>query len=121
MQYRGICRTLATGLLAVVLASPAAAGGSGHGRTVKITATEFSFEPASIKAQAGEMLRIKLVNRGALSHNLQIKGAGIQTETLQSGSSDTIEFTIPEDGTVRFFCNVPGHKQAGMTGKIIPQ
>ncbi|MBA1145976.1 cupredoxin domain-containing protein [Ectothiorhodospiraceae bacterium WFHF3C12] len=111
---------VAAGLFAVAMTFPAA-GGSAEGDIVKVTAKEFGFEPSSIKAEAGETLRIKLVNDGALSHNLHIRGTGIKTKTIQAGGTDTVEFTVPEDGNVRFFCNVPGHKQAGMTGRIETQ
>lgn len=87
-------------------------------RTVEIRATEFSFEPAEIDVEKGETVRLKLVNAGSLSHNLHLEGAPVKTETVQSGASDTVRFTAESGGTVRFFCNVPGHKQAGMTGRI---
>jgi uncharacterized cupredoxin-like copper-binding protein len=88
-------------------------------RTIEIEATEFSFEPAEIEVEKGETVRLKLMNRGSLSHNIHIEGAPINTETVQGGSSDTVEFTASQDGSIRFFCNVPGHKQAGMTGDIV--
>jgi uncharacterized cupredoxin-like copper-binding protein len=34
------------------------------------------------------------------------------------GNSGSIEFTATEADIVRFFCNVPGHEQAGMTGRL---
>jgi len=44
--------------------------------------------------------------------------ADARTETIQAGSNDSVEFTATEDGTVHFFCDVPGHEQAGMTGRL---
>ena len=87
-------------------------------RTVTIQATEFAFKPATIEVDPGETARLKLVNNGNLSHNLHLRGVGTKTGTIQAGNSDTIEFTATEAATVRFFCNVPGHEQAGMTGRM---
>ena len=87
-------------------------------RTIEIEATEFAFEPATIEVEQGETVQLKLINSGNLSHNLHMRGADTRTETIQTGSSDSIEFTATEDGTVHFFCNVPGHEQAGMTGRL---
>ncbi|MDZ7749397.1 MAG: plastocyanin/azurin family copper-binding protein [Halofilum sp. (in: g-proteobacteria)] len=87
-------------------------------RTIEIEATEFAFEPAKIEVEQGETVRLKLVNNGNLSHNLHLRGADTQTDTIQTGNSDSVEFTATEDGTVHFFCDVPGHEQAGMTGRL---
>lgn len=86
--------------------------------TIEVVATEFAFEPSEITVTPGAEIRIRLINDGSLSHNLHIDGEGIKTETLQTGSADTITVTAPEDGKLHFFCNVPGHKQAGMTGRV---
>ena len=87
--------------------------------TVKVVAKEFEFQPATIEMEAGETVRLKLVNKGQLSHNLHLRGVSTNTETIQAGNSDTVRVTASENGTLEFYCDVPGHKQAGMTGKII--
>lgn len=88
-------------------------------RTVEVVAKEFAFEPSKIQVAPGSRVKIKLVNKGNLSHNLHIKGKGGKTETLQTGNSDTIIVTAPESGELEFFCNVTGHKQAGMKGALV--
>ena len=92
---------------------------AGDARTVEVVAKEFTFEPSKIEVAPGSRLEIKLVNTGNLSHNLHIAGKGMKTETIQGGSSDSVTVTAPENGTLKFFCNVPGHEQAGMTGAIV--
>lgn len=93
----------------------------GELRTVELVAKEFTFEPSTVQVEPGSRVRIKLVNKGNLSHNLQIKGNGGKTETLQTGNSDTMVVKAPESGELAFFCNVTGHKQAGMKGEITVQ
>ena len=87
--------------------------------TVKVVAKEFAFQPATIEMETGEMVRLKLVNQGQLSHNLHMRGVVTSTETIQTGKTDTVEVTASADGTLEFYCDVPGHEQAGMTGKIV--
>lgn len=87
--------------------------------TVKVVAKEFAFQPATIEMETGETVRLKLVNQGQLSHNLHMRGVVTSTETIQTGKTDTVEVTASADGTLEFYCDVPGHEQAGMTGKIV--
>ena len=87
--------------------------------TVKVVAKEFAFQPATIEMETGETVRLKLVNQGQLSHNLHMRGVATSTETIQTGKTDTVEVTASADGTLEFYCDVPGHEQAGMTGKIV--
>lgn len=110
--------TLRAGFSALLWSLAVAAVQANDVRTVEIRATEFSFEPAEIDVDKGETVRLKLINAGSLSHNIHLAGASVKTETVQSGASDTIQFTAESGGTIKFFCNVPGHKQAGMTGRI---
>lgn len=111
---------LVTGALA---ASPGAVSAHQHKdgdtRTVEVVAKEFTFEPSRIEVAPGSRVEIKLINEGSLSHNLHIAGDGMKTETIQTGDTDTLTVTAPENGKLAFFCNVPGHKQAGMTGEIV--
>ncbi|MEX0383473.1 plastocyanin/azurin family copper-binding protein [Spiribacter sp. 1M153] len=118
MSYlrRPLIRHVAGALLALMLAPGVLAQ---TGRTVEVRASEFAFEPNQLRVEQDETITLKLVNAGSLSHNIHLAGADIRTETIQGGGSDTITFTAGTDGIVSFFCNVPGHKQAGMEGEIV--
>jgi len=85
---------------------------------ITVTANEFAFEPSAIRARAGQHVTVVFRNEGALSHNLTIPSLDVHTATVQTGSSDRITFTAPESGTYRFWCTVPGHKEAGMVGHV---
>lgn len=111
--------TLRAGLGILLLSALAlSAAQASEVRTIDIRATEFSFEPDEIQVDEGETVRLRLINAGSLSHNLHLEGVSVKTETVQSDSTATVRFTAPSAGTVQFFCDVPGHKQAGMTGQI---
>ena len=56
-----------------------------------------------------------------LEHDLAVDDwGGVVIDVLASGESG--EFTVPDDvkagDTFDFYCSVPGHKEAGMTGTI---
>lgn len=106
-------------LIAMLLAAPVQAQDSG--RTIEVVATEFAFEPTQFEVTAGEEVTLRLVNEGNISHNLHLhlNGEEVQTETIQGGASDTVTFTAPDDsGELTFYCAVPGHEAAGMTGQM---
>jgi len=115
-----INRVLGASVLALAASLPAAADDV---RTIELVAEEFSFTPAEVTVEPGETVRMKLVNEGRISHNLVISGDGLKgrTQTIQSGKTDSFTITASETGTITFFCDVPGHKQAGMTGELVVQ
>lgn len=39
--------------------------------------------------------------------------------SVAAGQSSTLDFTALEPGEYEYFCSVPGHKEAGMTGLLI--
>lgn len=118
-RYSGHRSRVAGALLGLATMGPTAAVHAENARTVEIVAQEFGFQPATIEMEAGETVRLELVNQGQLSHNLHLRGVAAKTGTVQTGNSDTLLVTAPDDGTIGFYCAVPGHEQAGMTGEIV--
>lgn len=86
---------------------------------ITVTGTEFRFDPARFRAEAGTPLRIVFVNRGSVGHNLTVPAYDVGTPTIRPGQSATVTFTPQEPGTIGFLCTVPGHSEAGMRGQII--
>jgi uncharacterized cupredoxin-like copper-binding protein len=87
------------------------------GQALKIEMTEFKFTPNTIAATRGRTVRIELVNKGAVTHNLSLDAFKVNA-TLPPGHSTTVTFTPDRAGTYYFYCNVPGHVQAGMVRKL---
>lgn len=108
--------------------SSSGGGGGGQGEVV-VTASEFSFEPKEIKAKVGQPVTIVLKNAGAQQHDLTIDGiqvtvdgqdkTGVQTELVGAGGETRVTFTPKQAGSYEFYCSVPGHKAAGMTGTLV--
>lgn len=60
-------------------------------------------------------LTVELQNASGVPHNIVIDGKG-KTEIIEKGTS-SFEATVPA-GSYTFYCSVPGHRQAGMEGKL---
>ncbi len=79
---------------------PAAASGDG-GSSVTLTAADFSFEPDTVTAGAGDT--IELSNEGESPHNLQAEEADLD-EDVDAGETVSIDLADVEPGTYDFIC-----------------
>lgn len=115
--------------------------------SITVRASEFKFEPSTIKVQAGKTTRLTFINDGVVEHDLEVRGlkaeevrivkqsAGLTPEMashLKEKTSQgtihvaaapkqqtTIEFKASQEGTYQVACTVPGHEQAGMRGELV--
>jgi len=92
---------------------------SGVTERITITAREFVLKPAQVTAPKGATVTVVLENDGALAHNLVIEQLGVRTETIQSDERDRVTFTPDVAGDYLIYCDVPGHREAGMTAHLI--
>ena len=73
-----------------------------------------------LKVNPGDKVRITLTSGEGAEHDVTIEGLGIASpHVVGAGNSVTLEFTAGSDGTFAYFCSLPGHRQAGMEGKLI--
>lgn len=120
-----ISKLIYIGFLATLFFSHSVIAYGGGGKSdrdsvkITITAKEFKFEPNVITVKRGQQINLLFKNMGVITHNLTIDGLKLNTETIQSGETDELHFTVDKQGEYAFKCAVPGHMQAGMTGKII--
>ena len=88
-----------------------------------VEGTEFSFLPNEITVRKGEEVTVVFKNVGRIAHNLGIDEFGVRTDTIlpfrNFGKTAAITFTPTTTGTFPFWCAVPGHRKAGMEGKLI--
>jgi plastocyanin len=123
---------LYTGLGALALVSALALTGCGGPATTPAGPTEapttnltvgaldtFKYDPATITAKVGDQLNVTLNNEGVLEHNFVIDELSVSLGPIAGGqTSDPHPITLSAAGTYTFYCNVPGHKEAGMTGTL---
>ena len=87
------------------------------GRVIEIVSSEFAFDPVDLTLPAGNEVTLRLRNDGAILHNIEIPDLGV---FIQARPGETVEatFTVPNGGAdFEFFCNIPGHREAGMEGQ----
>lgn len=81
---------------------------------------QLKYNTSSLTAKAGKVT-IDFKNMSPLGHNVTVESPGGgtlgATETFQSGSK-TLTLNL-KPGTYKFFCSVPGHRQAGMEGTLV--
>jgi plastocyanin len=81
---------------------------------------QLKYNTSSLTARAGKV-SIDFKNMSPLAHNVTVESAGGTTvgatQTFQSGSKALTLNLKP--GTYKFFCSVPGHRQAGMEGTLV--
>ena len=127
MKFRSISLMVVIGLVLVVALAACGGGGasqpaSGGGKTFTVEATEFAFNPNTFEAKAGDQLTFKVTNKGTVDHNFVILNADGSQELAKTeikvGQTATLNYTPPAAGTYQIDCNLPGHKEAGMTGTL---
>jgi len=70
-----------------------------------------------LKASKGELVRIKVVNGELMTHDIAIEKAGVKSKTLvEKGDTSSVVFRAETNDV--YFCSIPGHRAAGMVGKI---
>ena len=73
-----------------------------------------------LKANPGDTVKVNLISAEGAEHNIFFEGPNAQSEdVIGQGNSVTLEFTASQEGTFAYYCNIPGHRQAGMEGKLI--
>ncbi|NTU86009.1 MAG: hypothetical protein HGA45_42900, partial [Chloroflexales bacterium] len=83
--------------------------------TIEVRSIEMGFEPAHLTVKAPGRYAVKLVNSGALPHDLTFDD-GMRI-TANPGTTVEGEVSIPATG-LGFICSIPGHAAAGMKGTV---
>ncbi|MEP7356596.1 MAG: cupredoxin domain-containing protein [Anaerolineales bacterium] len=98
-------------------------GGSGTpantGVSLNVAGSDaFKYDPATLTAKVGQEVTVNLENKGALDHSFVIDELSVKLETVKAGTTGHVTFTPSQAGTYTYYCDVPGHKAAGMTGTL---
>ncbi len=84
-----------------------------------VTAFDIYFEPKAVTIPANTDVTFTLPNDGVSAHDFSIDALGISV-ALPPGETQTVVVNAPP-GTYEYYCNVPGHKEAGMVGTLIAE
>lgn len=73
-----------------------------------------------LEVQSGETVSVVLESGDGIPHDFSIPELDIQSQLVTGKSATTdIVFKLQEQGDLTYFCTVPGHRQAGMEGRLI--
>jgi glucose/arabinose dehydrogenase/plastocyanin len=100
-------------------ATPAASTGGGEAQAQTVTMVDIAFKPEDLTIPAGTDVTISLPNTGAALHNFSIDELQISVD-VAPGDTGSVTINAPA-GTYQYYCNVPGHKEAGMAGTLTVQ
>src|SRR5436309_2672989 len=122
-----VCKRFAFLFVVLILAAavvaacgPGGGGGGTNALNVTLNGKEFSYDPATITAKAGQTINITLHNTGSVKHTFVLKEVNFKI-SADSGKDATGNFTAPAAGTYKFFCDEAGHEDAGMKGTLTVQ
>ena len=112
----------ALALLAIVSLSLAACGGGASPAAtpmvINMKAADIKYDITTVTAKVGQPVTVNIQNSGALEHSFVIDQLNVKRDHIQAGQSAAITFTPTSAGTFEFYCDVAGHKDAGMKGTL---
>jgi plastocyanin len=83
---------------------------------------QLKYNTTSLTAKAGKV-SIAFTNMSPVGHNVTVassSGAVVGATPTFEGGSKTLSLNL-KPGTYKFYCSVPGHRQAGMEGTLTVQ
>jgi uncharacterized cupredoxin-like copper-binding protein len=84
---------------------------------IQASASELAYVPNQLSAPAGR-ITIRVTNPSQLQHSIALAVNGIAPgPVVGHGGVSAVTATLAP-GTYTFYCTVPGHRQAGMTGTL---
>lgn len=86
------------------------------GETVSLEAGDFYFKPNAVTIAAATPVVFAIENVSQIPHNFSIDALKISV-ALPPGQTTRVTITAPA-GNYEFYCNLPGHKAAGMFGTL---
>jgi uncharacterized cupredoxin-like copper-binding protein len=83
-----------------------------------LTTPGFQFDQTEIHVRAGETVALRLDNTHGVPHSFDIDELDVHV-AMPSGESALALFRPTIPGEYSYYCGIPGHRQAGMVGKLI--
>jgi nitrite reductase (NO-forming) len=73
----------------------------------------------TLKVHEGETVQINLINGEGAEHDIVFDQFGARSDrVVKKGASSILSFTADKTGDSVYYCSVPGHREAGMEGRI---
>jgi nitrite reductase (NO-forming) len=73
-----------------------------------------------LNVSPGDVVKIIMVIGDGMLHDVAIPDLKVKSEAIAEKDQQTeIIFTAADAGTMAYYCTIPGHRQAGMEGRLI--
>jgi len=112
--------TVTVAAVSPIASSPISATEATVAQSFEVDMVDIAFNPKEITIPANTDVVIQLPNNGMAAHNFNIDALGVNSGDVAPGQSATVTINA-EPGTYEYYCSIPGHKEAGMVGKLIVQ
>ena len=107
--------------------------GAAPERSLELGLRDIAFSTNELEAPAGVVVEILLENVGRLVHDFTIEELPADVSAAGKADPEKFDVHVPlkgdeearllirvrEAGEYTFFCDVPGHRQAGMEGRLV--
>ncbi|MBI5283951.1 MAG: cupredoxin domain-containing protein [Chloroflexi bacterium] len=103
---------------------------------IDVSLKNLRFTPDAVEVAAGKTVQVNVTNMDGTEHDMLVDGLRIQKVGEATGGhhagatadmlvvhvtandQGSITFRTDQKGTYRFYCTLPGHKDAGMVGEM---
>ncbi len=72
----------------------------------------------TLSANVGDTLKVTLTSSDGMEHNITFPDFNASSKHTSGQSSVTLQFTVNKGGSFVYYCDLVGHRQAGMEGKF---
>ena len=74
----------------------------------------------TLKANVGDTVNIKLTSGDGAEHNIAFPDFNVDSPHVSGqGNSIAVSFLADKGGSFVYYCNMPGHREAGMEGQFV--
>ena len=103
---------LASLVAVVALMSPSPPGAA----PIVVEMDDLTFMPPSLTIPAGTAVSLELRNVGNLEHDWSVDALRF-SPNVRPGQTEVVELVAPV-GDYEVYCSLPGHREAGMVGRL---
>jgi uncharacterized cupredoxin-like copper-binding protein len=86
--------------------------------TLQLTTEAMRFGQKELHVTAGQEVTLVLDNHDLYGHSFDVDALNVHIEMPPNGRTEII-FIPAETGTFAIYCNVPGHREAGMVSTLV--
>jgi len=80
------------------------------------------WQPNTVVAKAGDKVTLQIKNMGNTAHTFLSPALNVNQLDVPIQKTTDVSFTAPSaPGAYQFWCNIPGHAEAGMVGEVVVQ